>query len=62
MKISKSGMRLITLYLPEPYIKALDQLVEEKFYPNRSEAIRFSIRDMLEDRLLKETEPRKTTY
>jgi Arc/MetJ-type ribon-helix-helix transcriptional regulator len=33
-------MKLITLYLPETYIKALDQLVDERFYPNRAEAIR----------------------
>ena len=41
-------MRLITLYLPEPYIKALDQLVNEKrIYPNRAEAIRIAVRDLL---------------
>ncbi len=40
-------MKLITLYLPEPYIRALDQLVNEKYYPNRAEAIRVAIRDLL---------------
>jgi len=40
-------MKLITLYLPEPYIKMLDQLVNEKFYPNRAEAIRVAIRDLI---------------
>lgn len=40
-------MKLITLYLPETYIKALDQLVAERFYPNRAEAIRFAIRDLI---------------
>jgi len=40
-------MKLITLYLPESYIKALDQLVAEKFYPNRAEAIRFAIHDLI---------------
>jgi antitoxin ParD1/3/4 len=40
-------MKLITLYLPETYIKALDQLVGERFYPNRAEAIRVAIRDMI---------------
>ncbi len=43
----RAAMRLITLYLPEPYIKALDKLVNEQFYPNRAEAIRVAIRDML---------------
>jgi Arc/MetJ-type ribon-helix-helix transcriptional regulator len=40
-------MKLITLYLPEPYIEALDKLVSERFYPNRAEAIRVAIRDLL---------------
>ena len=40
-------MKLITLYLPEPYIKALDQLVDERFYPNRAEAIRVAVRDLI---------------
>jgi len=40
-------MRLITLYVPEPYIKNLDMLVGQKMYPNRSEAIRLAIRDLL---------------
>ena len=40
-------MKLITLYLPEPYIRALDRLVDEKYYPNRAEAIRVAIRDLL---------------
>lgn len=40
-------MKLITLYIPEPYIKALGQLVDEKYYPNRAEAIRIAVRDML---------------
>ena len=40
-------MKLITLHLPEPYIKALDKLVDEKYYPNRAEAIRVAVRDLL---------------
>jgi Arc/MetJ-type ribon-helix-helix transcriptional regulator len=40
-------MKLITLYLPEPYIKALDSLVVSRYYPNRAEAIRVAIRDMI---------------
>ncbi|MFQ6094818.1 MAG: ribbon-helix-helix domain-containing protein [Candidatus Bathyarchaeia archaeon] len=39
--------KLITLYLPEPYIEALDRLVDEKYYPHRAEAIRVAIRDMI---------------
>ncbi len=40
-------MKLITLYVPEPYLKALDQLINERYYPNRAEAIRVAIRDLL---------------
>jgi len=40
-------VKLITLHLPEPYIRALDRLVKDKFYPNRAEAIRVAIRDLL---------------
>jgi Arc/MetJ-type ribon-helix-helix transcriptional regulator len=46
-------LRLITLYLPESYIKNLDQLVAEQFYPNRSEAIRCSVKDLLKNELWK---------
>lgn len=54
-------MKLITIHLPESYIKDLDELVDEDFYPNRAEAIRFAIRDLLvgevwEKRRLKEEE------
>ena len=40
-------VKLITLYLPEPYIKALDSLVNDRYYPNRAEAIRVAVRDLL---------------
>ncbi|MCL1965898.1 MAG: ribbon-helix-helix domain-containing protein [Candidatus Bathyarchaeota archaeon] len=42
-------MKLITLHLPEPYIKALEQLVDERHYPNRAEAIRVAIRDLISE-------------
>lgn len=40
-------MRLITVNVPEPYLKALDDLVKRKMYPNRAEAIRIAIRDLV---------------
>jgi Arc/MetJ-type ribon-helix-helix transcriptional regulator len=40
-------VKLITLYLPEPYLKALQDLVDDRFYPNRAEAIRVAVRDLL---------------
>lgn len=40
-------MKIITLYLPQTYLDALDQLVAEKFYPSRAEAIRIAIKDLI---------------
>lgn len=42
-------MRLITLYVTEADLALLDELVEGKFYPNRAEAIRFAIHDLLRE-------------
>jgi len=40
-------MKLITLHVPEYYLKALDLLVKQKLYPSRAEAIRIAIRDLI---------------
>ena len=40
-------MKLITLYVPETYVEKLDLLVERKLFPNRAEAIRMAIHDLL---------------
>jgi Arc/MetJ-type ribon-helix-helix transcriptional regulator len=40
---------MITLYVPETYLKLLDELVGDRFYPNRAEAIRVAIRDLVND-------------
>ena len=40
-------MKITTVLLPEAYIKELDNLVKKKRYPNRSEAIRFAVRDLI---------------
>ncbi len=44
-------MKLITLHIPEVYLEDLEELVTEKYYPNRAEAIRIAIRDLLDDEL-----------
>jgi Arc/MetJ-type ribon-helix-helix transcriptional regulator len=44
-------MKLISLYLPETYLKALDILVKRGHYPSRAEAIRFAIRDLIQSEL-----------
>jgi Arc/MetJ-type ribon-helix-helix transcriptional regulator len=33
--------------VPELYLEKLDQLVDAGFYPNRAEAVRIAIRDLL---------------
>jgi metal-responsive CopG/Arc/MetJ family transcriptional regulator len=40
-------MKLITIYLPEPYLEALDELVSRRYYPHRAEAIRVAVRDLV---------------
>ena len=40
-------MKMITVMLPLEYIKGLDDLVDAKFYPNRAEAIRLALKDLL---------------
>ncbi|MCK4953266.1 ribbon-helix-helix protein, CopG family [Candidatus Bathyarchaeota archaeon] len=49
-------MRLITLHVPETYIRDLDQLVDDQYYPNRAEAIRIAIRDLLTDEVWRKKE------
>ena len=44
-------MKLITLHIPEIYLENLEELVKRKYYPNRAEAIRVAIRDLLNDEL-----------
>lgn len=49
-------MKLITLYVPETYLKLLDQLVGERFYPNRAEAIRIAIRDLINEEVWRKSQ------
>lgn len=44
-------MKLVTLHIPETYVDGLEKLVESNLYPNRSEAIRIAIRDLLKREL-----------
>lgn len=49
-------MRLVTLYLPERYVKELNELVRRGLYRNRSSAIRSAVKYLLDDeyRLVKQ--------
>jgi len=40
-------MRMVTVHIPIGEIERLDALVKRKLYPNRNEAIRFAIHDLL---------------
>ena len=40
-------MEMITVYVPRGLLDRLDNLVREGYYPNRSEAIREAIRDLV---------------
>lgn len=40
-------MKVISVHLPEPFLEAIDLLVKQKKYVNRSEAIRVAVRDFI---------------
>lgn len=44
-------MRLIAVHLPDRILNDIQQLVDSGLYPNRSEAIRIAIRDLLKREL-----------
>lgn len=44
-------MRLIAVHLPEKLLDDIQRLVEKGLYPNKSEAIRIAIRDLLKQEL-----------
>ena len=45
--VNDMTMTLVTVHLPEKFLKEIERLVEEGYYPNRSEVIRIAIRDFL---------------
>ncbi|MFX1501383.1 MAG: ribbon-helix-helix domain-containing protein [Promethearchaeota archaeon] len=45
-------MKLISVNLPESYLKVLEILVIDGKFPNRSEAIRVAIRDLIKTEYL----------
>ena len=47
-------IKLISVNLPESYLKVLEMLVTEGKFPNRSEAIRVGIRDLIKAEYLLE--------
>ena len=55
-------IKLISVNLPEAYIKALELLVAEGKFPNRSEAIRVGIRELVKTEFLIEKSVKKRMY
>ncbi|MFX1566763.1 MAG: ribbon-helix-helix domain-containing protein [Promethearchaeota archaeon] len=47
-----SNIKLISVNLPESYLKVLEILVIDGKFPNRSEAIRVAIRDLIKTEYL----------
>ncbi|MBN1802118.1 MAG: ribbon-helix-helix protein, CopG family [Candidatus Lokiarchaeota archaeon] len=45
-------MQLISVNIPESYLKVLEMLVIDGKFPNRSEAIRIAIRDLIKTEFL----------
>jgi len=45
-------MRMLSVFIPESYIESLDILVADEIFPNRSEAIRSAIRDLIRNEIL----------
>ena len=50
-------MERVTLRIPKQQIEEVEQMVETGQFPNRSEAIRSAVREMLNEQ--DETEPRR---
>jgi Arc/MetJ-type ribon-helix-helix transcriptional regulator len=53
-------IKLISVNLPENYLKVLEVLVSEGKFPNRSEAIRVGIRDLIRTEYLIEQSVRRS--
>jgi antitoxin ParD1/3/4 len=49
--MERRGLRLVTIHLPEAFIEGIEELVKSRIYPNRSEAIRIAVRDLLKNEL-----------
>jgi Predicted transcriptional regulators containing the CopG/Arc/MetJ DNA-binding domain len=48
-------LKLVTVKMPELYVKAIDELVKEEKFSNRSEVIRIAVRELLKRELWGET-------
>ncbi|MFX1380827.1 MAG: ribbon-helix-helix domain-containing protein [Promethearchaeota archaeon] len=53
-------MKLISVNIPDSYLKVLEMLVVDGKFPNRSEAIRIAIRDLIKVEFLIEDTVKKS--
>ncbi|MFX0102153.1 MAG: ribbon-helix-helix domain-containing protein [Candidatus Hodarchaeota archaeon] len=53
-------MKIVPIHLPSKYLDGLDTLIDQNLYPNRSEAIRMAIRDMLKAETVRFTRRQKS--
>ncbi|MGC9071544.1 MAG: ribbon-helix-helix domain-containing protein [Acidilobus sp.] len=44
-------MKLVTVKMPDLYVRGIDELVKEEKYSNRSEVIRVAVRELLKREL-----------
>ncbi|MCS7139687.1 MAG: type II toxin-antitoxin system ParD family antitoxin [Candidatus Nezhaarchaeota archaeon] len=51
-------MRIITVKMPEAYLRDLDELVKSGAYPSRSEAIRAAVKELLGKELYRSIDDR----
>jgi len=45
---SHGKLRVVTVNLPEAYIKAIDELIKLRLYASRSELIRTAVRNLIQ--------------
>ena len=50
-RLGVAALKIVTVHLPEEFLRGLAELVRQQRYPNRSEAIRLAIRDLLKEEL-----------
>jgi len=55
-------MERVTLRIPKQQIEAVEQMVETGKYPNRSEAIRSAVREMLDEQTQGEQSKTRRTW
>jgi Arc/MetJ-type ribon-helix-helix transcriptional regulator len=48
-------VKLVTVKMPDLYVRAIDELIKEERYSSRSEVIRVAVRELLKRELWRET-------